>query len=89
MSNRRNEDNSRNNGTANSDDPPMSRKKYLLASCSYKVYLRSTPTGLFIICNKQNTEEDFREAFQKFGKIEEIYTIKDRNTGDNKGTFYI
>lgn len=41
--------------------------------------------GLFIICNKQNTEEDFREAFQKYGKIEEIYTIKDRNTGDNKG----
>lgn len=41
--------------------------------------------GLFIICNKQNTEEDFREAFQKFGKIEEIYTIKDRNTGDSKG----
>ncbi|XP_031632617.1 RNA-binding protein 45 isoform X2 [Contarinia nasturtii] len=69
MSNRRNEDNSRNNGIANSDDPPMSR--------------------LFIICNKQNTEEDFREAFQKFGKIEEIYTIKDRSTGDNKGVVYI
>lgn len=41
--------------------------------------------GLFIICNKNNTEDDFREAFEKFGKIEEIYTIKDRNTGDNKG----
>lgn len=41
--------------------------------------------GLFIICNKQNTEDDFRDTFQKFGKIEEIYTIKDRTTGDNKG----
>lgn len=45
--------------------------------------------GLFIICNKQNTEEDFRDAFQKFGKIEEIYTIKDRNTGDNKGKSFL
>lgn len=45
--------------------------------------------GLFIICNKSNTEDDFREAFDKFGKIEEIYCVKDRNTGEHKGIVYI
>lgn len=93
MSSRRNDDGSRNNGTSNSDDPPMSRKNSKrffwltqpingIVEFQWSLYVFS---GLFIICNKQNTEEDFREAFQKFGKIEEIYTIKDRNTGDSKG----
>lgn len=73
----------------------MSRKFYFKKSLSFGFSSRNFLTikrthfvcisGLFIICNKQNTEEDFRDAFQKFGKIEEIYTIKDRNTGDNKG----
>lgn len=55
-------------------------------AADFNIYIQSVSfAGLFIICNKQNTEEDFREAFQKFGKIEEIYTIKDRNTGDSKG----
>lgn len=45
--------------------------------------------GLFIICNKSNTEDDFREPFEKFGKIEEIYCVKDRSTGDSKGIVYI
>lgn len=122
MSSRRNDDGSRNNGTSNSDDPPMSRKNpklfHLLLrlllirgftfvilpllyatkpKLSTEIMLHFSKigvppflcvcvfSGLFIICNKQNTEEDFREAFQKFGKIEEIYTIKDRNTGDSKG----
>lgn len=47
--------------------------------------LSRIPIGLFIICNKTNTEDEFRNAFDRFGKIEEIYTIKDRATGDNKG----
>lgn len=40
---------------------------------------------LFIICNKANTEADFRDAFEKFGKIEEIWVVKDKLTGENKG----
>ncbi|XP_013106806.1 RNA-binding protein 45 [Stomoxys calcitrans] len=44
---------------------------------------------LFIICNKAHQEEDFREAFSRFGEIEDIWVVKDRNTGENKGIAYI
>ncbi|KAF2893239.1 hypothetical protein ILUMI_12930 [Ignelater luminosus] len=44
---------------------------------------------LFIICSKQLAEEDFRNAFSKFGEIEEIWVVKDRNTGERKGVTYI
>lgn len=43
---------------------------------------------LFIICNKSNTEEDFRKSFERFGDIEEIWVVKDKQTGDNKGKSY-
>lgn len=42
---------------------------------------------LFIICSKQLVEEDFRNAFSRFGEIEEIWVVKDRNTGERKGMF--
>lgn len=41
---------------------------------------------LFIVCGKSVTEDDFREAFHKFGTIEEIWMVKDRTTGEPKGT---
>ncbi|XP_023291622.2 RNA-binding protein 45 [Lucilia cuprina] len=44
---------------------------------------------LFIICNKAHTEEDFREAFSPFGEIEDIWVVKDKHTGDNKGIAYV
>ena len=34
---------------------------------------------------KQLTEDDFREAFSKYGDIEEIWVVKDRQTGERKG----
>lgn len=40
---------------------------------------------LFIVSNKTLTEDDFREAFAKFGNIEEIWVVKDRQTGERKG----
>lgn len=40
---------------------------------------------LFIICNKTNTEEEFRDSFSKFGTIEEIWIVKDKLTGEHKG----
>lgn len=40
---------------------------------------------LFIICSKQLTEDDFRKEFSKFGKIEELWVVKDRATGERKG----
>ena len=40
---------------------------------------------LFIICNKTNTDEEFRESFSPFGTIEEIWIVKDKATGEPKG----
>jgi RNA recognition motif-containing protein len=40
---------------------------------------------LFVICHKSLEEDDLRKAFEKFGKIEDIWVVKDRNTGENKG----
>lgn len=44
---------------------------------------------MFIVCNKSITEEEFRSAFEKYGTIEEIWVVRDRNTGDPKGVTYI
>nr|CAH0107847.1 unnamed protein product [Daphnia galeata] len=44
---------------------------------------------LFIVCGKSVTEDDFREAFHKYGTIEEIWMVKDRTTGEPKGVAYI
>ncbi|KAJ8952485.1 hypothetical protein NQ318_003280 [Aromia moschata] len=44
---------------------------------------------LFIIGPKTLNEEDFRKAFEDFGTIEEIWVVKDRTTGENKGVTYI
>jgi RNA recognition motif-containing protein len=40
---------------------------------------------LFIVCGKSVTEDDFREAFNKFGTIDEIWMVKDRISGEPKG----
>ncbi|XP_014235265.1 RNA-binding protein 45 isoform X1 [Trichogramma pretiosum] len=44
---------------------------------------------LFVICHKSLEEDELRRAFEKFGKIEDIWVVKDRNTGENKGVTYI
>ncbi|XP_050663860.1 RNA-binding protein 45-like [Leptidea sinapis] len=44
---------------------------------------------LFIICERKLTEEDFRNAFLKFGTIEDIKLPIDRNTGQPKGIAFI
>lgn len=44
---------------------------------------------LFVICHKSLEEDELRKSFEKFGKIEDIWVVKDRNTGENKGVTYI
>ncbi|XP_013781280.1 RNA-binding protein 45-like [Limulus polyphemus] len=44
---------------------------------------------LFILCDKQTTEEEIREAFEKFGNIEDIWVVKDRATNKPKGVTYV
>lgn len=43
---------------------------------------------LFIVCSKNNTDDDFQNAFDKFGNIEDIRILKDRD-GVSKGVAYI
>ncbi|KAF0305374.1 RNA-binding protein 45 [Amphibalanus amphitrite] len=44
---------------------------------------------LFIVCGKSITEDDFREAFSKYGTVSEVWVVKDRATGEPKGVTYI
>lgn len=41
---------------------------------------------LFVICNKANTEQEIRDAFEKFGDIEDVWVVQNKQTGENKGT---
>lgn len=44
---------------------------------------------LFIVGNKENTEDDLREAFNEFGELEDVWIVKDKKTGENKGIAYV
>lgn len=44
---------------------------------------------LFVICNKSNTEEDIRSAFEQFGDIEEVWVVRNKQTGENKGNLIV
>ncbi|BFY97286.1 hypothetical protein BsWGS_00332 [Bradybaena similaris] len=44
---------------------------------------------LFILCPKGTTEQDFRDAFDKFGTIEDVWIIKDKRTNEDRGIVYI
>lgn len=41
---------------------------------------------LFILCGRNVTEDNLREAFEKFGTIKELWIVKDKNSGESKGT---
>ena len=53
----------------------------------YKESKYSDPPNsrLFIVCGKSITEDDFREAFSKYGTVSEVWVVKDRATGEPKG----
>ncbi|GAB1600983.1 RNA-binding protein 45-like [Argonauta hians] len=44
---------------------------------------------LFIISGKGITEEEYDKCFSKFGSIQDIWIIRDRQTNDEKGIVYI
>lgn len=44
---------------------------------------------LFIVCGKSITEDEFKEAFEVYGGIEEIWVLKDKVTNEPKGVTYI
>lgn len=44
---------------------------------------------LFIVCSKSHEEEDIREAFGRYGTLQDVWVVKDRETKQNKGICYI
>ncbi|ERL85711.1 hypothetical protein D910_03126, partial [Dendroctonus ponderosae] len=44
---------------------------------------------LFIVGPKSLTEDAYRNHFQEFGTIEEIWMVTDKSTGENKGITYV
>ncbi|KAI5632023.1 RNA recognition motif domain-containing protein [Phthorimaea operculella] len=60
------------------------RRKREDTSEDHPIYSR-----LFIVCDKKLVESNFRDAFSKFGTIEDIRLPRDRTTGESKGVAYI
>lgn len=48
-----------------------------------------TYSRLFIVGDKRATEDMYREAFSKFGTIEDLRIPRDRNSGEPKGIVFI
>ncbi|XP_005103158.1 RNA-binding protein 45 [Aplysia californica] len=44
---------------------------------------------LFILCQKGTTEQEFRDSFDQYGTIEDIWIIKDKRTNEDRGIAYI
>ncbi len=40
---------------------------------------------IFVLGAKDASEQEFRECFSKYGSVSNVWTVKDRNTGDHKG----
>ncbi|XP_059060337.1 RNA-binding protein 45-like [Achroia grisella] len=48
-----------------------------------------TYSRLFVVTEKKVTEDQLRDAFTKFGTLEDIRIPRDHNTGESKGIAYI
>ncbi|XP_045168628.1 RNA-binding protein 45-like [Mercenaria mercenaria] len=46
-------------------------------------------TRLFILAGKGVKEETFREKFEQYGKIEDLWIVKDKRTNEDKGVVYV
>lgn len=44
---------------------------------------------LFILCGKGIREDAFKDAFEKFGTVEDIWIVKDRRTNEEKGWTFL
>lgn len=40
---------------------------------------------LFILCSKNLNESDLQQAFDRYGNVEDIWIVKDKNTNESKG----
>jgi len=47
--------------------------------------VRPPNSRLFIICGRGIKEETFKETFEKYGEVEDIWVVKDKRTNEDKG----
>ena len=40
---------------------------------------------LFILGGKEASEDEFRDAFSKYGTVSDVWIVKNRQNGENKG----
>ena len=40
---------------------------------------------LFILCSRGTSEDDFREAFGKYGTVQDVWILKDKQRNEDKG----
>lgn len=43
---------------------------------------------LFILGGKEAEEEEFRSAFSKYGTVQDVWIVKNRQTGEKKGKIH-
>lgn len=41
---------------------------------------------LFVLHGRNTTKEELQEAFEKYGKVEDVWMVRDRESHDLKGT---
>ncbi|XP_050510153.1 RNA-binding protein 45 [Diabrotica virgifera virgifera] len=44
---------------------------------------------LFVVGARDLREDDIKNAFNKFGDVKDVWAVKDRNSGDYRGIFYV
>ena len=45
-------------------------------------------TRLFILCGKGVKEDLLREKFEQYGKIDDLWVVKDKRTNEDKGKYW-
>jgi len=44
---------------------------------------------VFVVCSKSHTSEDLKTAFEKFGTVEDVWVVRDKQTKENRGVAYV
>lgn len=44
---------------------------------------------IFVVCSKSHTSEVLKTAFEKFGTVEDVWVVRDKQTKENRGVAYV
>ena len=61
-----------------------------VGSLSSKVDADNPPfSRVFIVCGRTTTADEVKAAFSGYGTVEDVWTVKDKVTKENKGICYV